>query len=173
MAFVPEDGTGLPTANSYATVAAYAAYWIERGVDLSQYPTEPKQESLVLGTDHIELFFGCRLYGFKATSEQALQFPRIYLYDSLGAAITGVPTKVKNALFEYAYRVLKTGTELVPDPVIDPSGMQVQATFEKVGPIEERITYTGSERVLLPPYPKADAWLKEFMSGGQGSSYRA
>lgn len=172
MAFTPEDGTGLAGANSYASVAAFAAYWLERGVDLSQYLLEDKQASLVLGTDHIELFFGPNLLGFKATSEQALQFPRIYLYDSLGAAVTGVPAKVTYALFEYAYRHLSTGKALVPDPVVDPSGLQIQASFKKAGPLEKRTTFISSAPRLLPPYPKADAFLKEFVRAS-GGSHRA
>ncbi len=172
MAFVPEDGTGLANANSYGSVAAYTAYWLELGVDLSQYVTETKQSSLVAATQHIDLFFGCRLFGFKATSEQALEFPRVYLYDSLGVPIEGVPTKVKYATFEYAYRIVVNEKPLVPDPTVDPSGLQVQATFKKVGPLEKRTTFLSSVPKLLPSYPKADAYLKEFISGG-GGSHRA
>jgi len=172
MAFVPEDGTGLTNSNSYASVAAFAAYWIERGKDLSQYLQDQKETALVQGTDHIEVFFGPKLYGFKETSEQALEFPRIYLYDSLGKLITGVPVKVTYALFEYAYLILTTNKPLAPNPEVDVSGLQVSATFKKVGPIEKRVTFTGDKRVTLPPYPKADAYLKDFVCSMSGS-YRA
>lgn len=172
MSFVPEDGTGLSNANSYASVAALSAYWLERGADMSQYLLDQKQVALVAGTDHIELFFGDRLYGFKASSTQALLFPRIYLYDTLGVPVIGVPAKVTYALFEYAYLLLTLKKPLVPNPVVDPSGLQVQATFKKVGPLEKRVTFTGSETRALPPYPKADAWLKEFISAS-GGSHRA
>lgn len=172
MAFVPEDGSGLPAANSYASVDAFAAYWLERGKDLSQYLEGQKETALVQGTDHIEVFFGPKLYGFKATSEQALEFPRVCLYDSLGQPITGVPTKVTYALFEYAHLILTTKKPLAPNPEVDASGLQVQATFKKVGPLEKRVTFTGDKRVTLPPYPKADAYLKEFVCS-MGGSYRA
>lgn len=174
MAFVPEDGTGLPNANSYASVAALAAYWSERGKDMSQYLLEQKEAALVQGTDHIEVFFGPKLNGFKETSEQALEFPRCYLYDSTGRLITGVPARVTYALFEYAHLILTTKKPLAPNPEVDASGLQVSATFKKVGPLEKRVTFTGDKRVTLPPYPKADAYLKEFLSSsGNGSSYRA
>lgn len=172
MAFVPEDGTGLPNANSYASVAAFAAYWIERGKDLSQYLQEQKESALVQGTDHIEIFFGPKLYGFKASSEQALEFPRVCLYDVFGTPITGVPAKVTYALFEYAHLILTTKKPLAPNPEVDASGLQVSATFKKVGPLEKRVTFTSDKRVTLPPYPKADAYLKEFLSSS-GGSYRA
>lgn len=172
MAFVAEDGTGLANANSYGSVASYAAYWLELNIDLSQYLLEDKQASLVAATQHIDLFFGCRLFGYKATSTQALEFPRLCLYDQLGVAITGVPTKVKYATFEYAYRELSTGKALAPDPVVDTTGLQMQATFKKVGPLEKRTTFLSNEPKLLPSYPKADAFLKEFAWGG-GGSHRA
>lgn len=172
MAFVPEDGTGLANANSYSDVEALTAYWESRGVEMSQYLTTSKQAALVQSTDHIDLFFGPRLYGFKATSQQALEFPRLYLVDSTGTPIEGVPVKVTYALFEYAYRILTTKKPLVPDPVVDTTGLQIQATFKKVGPLEKRTTFTTSARTLLPPYPKADAWMKEFISDS-GGSHRA
>lgn len=172
MAFVPEDGTGLANANSYASVAAFQAYWLERGKDLTQYLQGQKESSLVQGTDHIEIFFGPKLYGFKKTSAQALEFPRVCLYDALGTLIEGVPLKVTYALFEYAHLILTTKKPLAPNPEVDPSGLQVQATFKKVGPLEKRVTFTQDKRVTLPPYPKADAYLKEFVSSS-GGSYRA
>lgn len=172
MAFVVEDGTGLADANSYDSVESFTEYWTSRGKEMSQYLLASKQAALVQSTDHIDLFFGPRLLGFKATPEQALAFPRIYLYDCQGNVIEGVPQKVKNALAEYAYRILTTAKPLVADPVVDPTGLQVTATYKKAGPLEKRVTYSGSAPTTLPPYPKADAWLQEFLSA-QGGSHRA
>lgn len=172
MAFVVEDGTGLANATSYGSVAELGSYWLDLGIDMSQYLPGVKEAGLVAASQHIDLFFGHRLLGFKETYEQALEFPRIYLYDSCGRIIEGVPTKIKHAVFEYAQRVIVNKKPLVADPVVDVTGYQVLSTFKKVGPLEKRTTFTGSARATLTPYPKADAFLKDFISSS-GGSFRA
>lgn len=173
MAFVPEDGTGLADANSYVTLAEFQAYWIERGIDMSQYSDTDKQVSLVLATEHVDLFWGPKFFGYKMTKEQALEFPRHCIYDSDGYLVEGVPKKLKAAVCEYAKRNLVDNVVLAPDPTTDPSGLQVNVVYKKVGPIEKRTTFTGSVPKTLPSYPKADAYLKEFVWGTGGGSYRA
>lgn len=173
MTFVPEDGTGLTDANSYVTLVEFQTYWIDRGIDMTQYVDLDKQVSLVLATEHVDLFWGPRFLGYKMTKEQALEFPRHCLYDTDGYLVEGVPSKLKAAVSEYAKRHLVDNVILAPDPTRDPSGMQVQVTYKKVGPIEKRTTFTGSVPTTLPSYPKADAYLKEFVWGAAGGSYRA
>lgn len=174
MAFVPEDGTGLPNSNSYGSLAELQAYWIERGVDMTTLYTQPnRQSALVQACDHIELFYGPRLLGYKASAAQALEFPRLYLYDRYGNLQEGVPIKVKYAQFEYAERILSENVVLAPDPTVDPTGLQIQSTYKKVGPLEKRLTYSSGAPRLLPVYPKADAYLNDFIWGSGGGSYRA
>lgn len=172
MAFIVEDGTGLANSNAYVSIAEFQEYWLSRGIDMSQYLELQKQSAIVLSSDHVDIFFGPKLIGYKSTGEQAMAFPRHCLYDRDGYLVEGVPTKVKYAIHEYAKRILADNVVLAPDPAFDSSNLQVQATFEKVGPIEERTTYTTGSRRLLPPFPKADALINEF-TWRSGGSYRA
>ncbi len=175
MAFVVEDGTGIANANSYVSVAAFIAYWVERGIEMSQYTQAQTEAALVLSTDHVDIFYGRKFIGYKATQEQALQWPRHCAYDINGYYVESdvVPTRLQYAICEYAKRILADSVVLAPDPTVDATGQQVYANFEKVGPIEERITYTTGSRRLLPPFPKADALVNEFTWGTGGGSYRA
>lgn len=173
MAFVAEDGTGLANSNSYGSLDEFQAYWLERGQDMTQFTEGNRQSALVQACDHIELFFGPCLFGYRASETQALEFPRLCLFDRNGFLLTGVPMKVKAAQFEYAQRILANDVILAPDPTRDASGLQIQATYKKVGPLEKRITYTTGSPRLLPAFPKADAYLRDLVYGTGGGSYRA
>jgi len=171
MAFVAEDGTGLANANSYDSVANLDAYWADRNVTLVG-TTQVKEAALIVATDYIDLVFGSRFIGFKATSTQSLAWPRIYARDENCVYITGVPIKLKYALYEYVSLIL-SGIDLMPVPIIDDSGMLLTASFEKVGPIEERKTFQATFPRTIRPYPKADSYLSSLISGACGGSIRA
>lgn len=165
MSFLVEDGTGLASANSYASVAEARAYWIDRGVTFTQ--GDPAlQVALVLSTDYIELRFAGRFKGciqFPPTQSpvflgQRLSFPRLYVYDRNGYCITGVPQKVKDTTAEYMSRVLANGS-LMPDPTNDPT-----VTMEKIGPI--MTSFLPGATQIVKPYPTADRLLSEFMFTG-------
>jgi hypothetical protein len=76
MAFVIEDGTGLPNANTYATVAMYRAYHTERGRDVSSQLDAAVQGYLVRATDFVEKTFATQWKGTRETMVQALAHPR-------------------------------------------------------------------------------------------------
>lgn len=173
MAFVVEDGTGLTNSNSYVSVAEFQAYWLDRGIDMTQYTIDQKQVSLVLASEHVDIFFGPLLLGYKLVTDQAMEFPRACLYDRSWVLQEGVPRKVKSAVSEYAKRHLADNVVLAPDPTSDPSGLQVQSMFKKAGPLEKRIVYTTGAPRLIPKFPKADALLKDFTWGTSGGSHRA
>lgn len=175
MAFVVEDGTGKDDANAYITPAEMTQYHLDRGVEISaQYNDTDLQRSIVKATDYFEEEFGPDVLGIKLVVTQALRFPRAYLFDPEYSCvpITGVPAKLKNAIAEYALRELITPGSLQPDPIESDTGLQVLSTTEKVGPIEERITYTGSAAKTRKSFPKGDKWLTDFL-GPQGGSQRA
>ena len=96
---------------------------------------------------------------------QVLEFPRQYLYDQAGILVDGVPVKLQEAMYEYAYRA--QSTILAPDPTVDASGLRVTGRKKKVGPIETDITYAEAQiPVITKPYPAADRLLQEYVSRG-------
>lgn len=176
MTFVVEDGTGtVATANSYISTAYFGTYWLDRGVDVGTFSVTLQQNALVRAADYIDLVWGEHFRGFKLLSTQPLEFPRQCLFEPDGfcTPVTGIPERLKRAAAEYGYRSLTGNGELMPDPVTDETGLQVEATYEKVGPIEERKTFLGSSIKRIQPYPKADMLIARYTDGGQGSSYRA
>lgn len=176
MAFVVEDGNGLANSNSYESVADFDAYCNARGMEISsQYNDTDKQRALIRGSEYIDLGPGMKFLGRRLLVTQAMKFPRACLPDPefCGTYITGIPLKLTYALSEYAYRELLDPGGLMPDLLVDDTGLQVQTSYEKVGPIEERKIYLGSSPKTIRPYPKADAWLADFVSPGQARSYRA
>lgn len=176
MAFVLEDGTGLANSNAYITPAEMTAYHLDRNVEIAaQYDDTQKQRAIVVASDYVDLVWGPNLRGLVLVQGQSLMFPRQYLYSKQSPCLplTGVPAKLKYAVAEYALREMITPGSLMPDPVVNETGMQVASTFEKVGPIEERVIYTGSVALTVKPFPKADRWMYDFVTDTQGGSFRA
>lgn len=176
MAFVLEDGTGLDDSNAYITPAEMTAYHLDRGTEISaQYDDTLKQRAIVAASDYVDLVFGPRLFGLQLVQGQAMKFPRQFLYDPefYYTAIVGIPTKLKNAVAEYAILELLNPGALLPNPVVSETGLQVASTYEKAGSVEERITYIASSVKTVKPFPKADRWMRDFISGTDGGSVRA
>lgn len=124
---VVEDGTGLPNANSYVTVAEAEAYietrlnsaeWTDASADL-------KAIAVLNATRSIDV--NMEWAGYRATQAQALDWPRIYVPDSRYSmdhwvrdplapiGIYGptypsdeVPARIKEATAELAAEFLKT-----------------------------------------------------------------
>lgn len=94
MAFVVEDGTGLPDANSYASVAEADAYHADRGNTAWAGIEVVKESALVRATDYIEQVYSGRWKGARLTDNQALEWPR--------TAAEGIPSHIKQAVFQLA-----------------------------------------------------------------------
>lgn len=165
--FIVEDGTGLTDSTSYASVAFADAYFTDRGNSAWTGATEVKEAALIRATDYIESRFSERFKGKQLSSEQALSFPRSSLYDVNGQLVEGVPIKLQKACVEYAVRALTI--DLMPDPTIEESGFLLTGKTEKVGPIEESVSYSGGRGsiVTLRPYPSADRLLTAFITTRQ------
>lgn len=167
MAFTVEDGTGLSDSNAYITTAFSDTYFGDRGnetwVDLD---AEIKQYAIIKATDYLDWRWCYK--GTIASSTQALQWPRDYVYDSLGSLITGVPTQIEKACAEYAFRIISdsgTATEdLSPDPVYDETGGKVIEFKNKVDVIEEMKKFSDSVNITtIRSYPQADNLLKDLV----------
>lgn len=105
MAFTFNSTASSASANSYASVTEfddYVASHVFLDLNLS---TEQKQKLLAMATRLLEsLTFG----GYKPTTTQALQFPRVGLVDKHGISIdqTVIPTPLKDAQIELALWLL-------------------------------------------------------------------
>ena len=157
--FQVEDGSGLPDANSFASVAFADAYFADRGVTTWAGPNADKQTALVRGTDYINSFFEKRFKGVQLTDTQALCFPR----DVAGA----LPTALLKATSEYALRAL-TGTQLAPDLQTSASGQLVLEERKKLGPLEKETKYSERTAATMRAYPAADALLTKLLKYSSG-----
>lgn len=63
MAFIVEDGTGVKSANSYATVQEFKDYFADRPEDVSAILDATIQTLLVAATDYIDRRWGLRFLG--------------------------------------------------------------------------------------------------------------
>jgi hypothetical protein len=162
MAFVPEDGTGLPDANSFVDVAYADDYFTSIGNVAWTGEDTAKQAWLIQATSYIVTAFGSRLGCYtKLNEEQALPFP---------TEENGMPPALLTATCEYAVRA-KAGP-LMPDPVLDATGFAVVTTRKKVGPIEKEFSVAGgsSQPQLYRSYPYPDSMMRSILCPGTGGN---
>lgn len=162
MAFVAEDGTGLPNANSFVDVAFADDYFATLGNTAWTGVDSLKQGWLVQATSYICTVFRLRLGCYTPLAEdQALPFP---------SEENGMPKALLTATCEYALRA-KSGP-LAPDPLVDASGFAVVTTRKKVGPIEKEFSIAGSssQAQLYRSYPLPDAMMQSILCPGGGGT---
>lgn len=168
MAFTVEDGTGVTSANSYASVEFADAYFAERGNDVwaAISADADKEVLLIQATDYIEKVFGRRFLGEMVATDQALSWPR----KEAGAyPATAIPILLQKATAEYALRA--NDGPLMPDPTIDASGFSTVVTKKVIGPIEKDYTVMGGPRPrLVRSYPAADALMASLLQPGTGGT---
>ena len=137
MSLIVEDGTGLAGAESYVSVADADTYHDKRGntawVTLT---TAQKERLLRIATDYMVAVYRLRWDGYRYTTTQSLDWPRIYVpvRDILSVNaypeyvdFDVVPQQVKDACAELAYKA--NSETLLAD-------LEQGVTKEKVGPIE-------------------------------------
>lgn len=139
MSIIVEDGTGLSTANSYATETEADTFHSDKGNTAWASATSAQKEAaLTYATRYID---SLRFPGSIKVYNQSLKWPRYSAYDSEGRLIEGVPVKVKEAVFALALHYVNEGS-------IEPNRSDVGETKrEKVGPLEtEYFRFTGRNR---------------------------
>lgn len=169
MPLIAEDGTGLPAANSYASLAFADDYHnLRQNSSWAAATTQARESALVRATDYIETRFRARFMGVKEYRTQSLSWPRNYVYDLDGYEIDGVPKEIQHATCEYALRALTTPV-LAPDQ--SPDAGRVQSKTVRVGPLQESFSYavtpsgsSATSGLLLPKYPAADLLISPFLS---------
>lgn len=186
MAFVPEDGTGLATSNSYSTVQEIKDHHTDRGLTLAvSFLDTQIQASAVRATDYMDKRWGRRYRGWKRSNSQALEFPRLDAFDDADFILAPRPSALLKAHAEYTLLDLQLTTLTpLPDvsfPTVDPStgtittgtGQLVRAR-DVVGPIEtdrqyaasgsnKPMTSSGNNIQSVREYPIADLWMEEII----------
>lgn len=166
MALVVEDGTGLSTANCYVTRAEANAYFADRPTQDAVWDAaigSQKDEALILATMYLDAVYGGSWIGDRAVEGQALDWPRAAAETPDGRVLssTAVPQEVKDAVFEAAVRAAPVGSDtLLPD--LDNPG-DIESEFNKVGPIETRIKYSGAGASQQKKYGIIDGILRRLI----------
>ncbi len=170
MAFLVEDGTGLPLANAYVSTAAFKAYHKDRSNSLGTAGSSEIKDAIIKATDYMDRRFKNRFIGRRkdqdrsstaTTGAQRLEWPRENARLPAGVLLDAesVPIEVEEACFEYAFRALTI--TLAPDPTVDDRNQAVVLSKVKVGPIEEETEYaTGGQQFQFRTYPEVDAILR-------------
>lgn len=155
MAFTVQGDTPVAGANAYIDVAAYRAYWEDRGVDTSSTTDDSIKFAIVKATQYLDLRF--EYVGERLSRDQELEWPRQFAYNDRGYSVSGLPTAVKSATAEYASRAL--AASLLADPDYDATGRPLKSKEETVGPLTEKYEYEAHGVFQMPDYPQADRIL--------------
>lgn len=129
MSLIVEDGTGMETAESYASVAQADARLAALGMTnwATITPTE-KEQALRRATVAMVQFCGGRWKGTRLYRVQALDWPRYGVeVDGYAVPSTEVPVDVRNACIDLAIKA--AAGDLNPD-------LSRAVKREKVGPLE-------------------------------------
>lgn len=159
MTIIVEDGSNIPNANSYVTVAELDAFAALRGYTLPTTEAD-KEVLLVKGTDYTESF-RARFQGTKTFSDQSLQFPRTGVYiDGYPLNSQTIPQDLKNAQMQAAIETSLSGGDIQPN-----TGKNIKR--EKVDVIE--VEYQDNNGALYAPtFPKVDTYIDPLLKAGGG-----
>lgn len=155
MAFLAENGSGLPEANSLTSLEHADEYHEDRGnVAWAAMAESEREQRLILATDYVVDVFGPALAGKPATTVQGLPFPR------LGSMF--VPHKVQDAVAELAL-ISKTSSLL---GVAKRGKKSVQ-----VGPL--KVEYDPVESESRVKFPSAVLKLAPFLATFGAGAFQA
>jgi len=158
MTLVIEDGSIVPGANSYITVAEYSAWADARfGVSRSTASScDEDAERLILRA--MDYFEAQEFIGYKKQSDQPLQWPRNDVYiDSYYVSNSTIPNEVKISIYELAYAEEQGNGEL--------TAVDRKVKREKVASIEVEYADGSSSTVTNRAVPNA---MKKLLEAGGG-----
>ena len=141
---VVETGTGSATANSYVTEVFCTTYFQNQGGNTAWDAADTMQRAwaLMQASNWIDLSYGDRFVGLRASSTQALEWPRSFAYDRQGEELASVPLALQRATAEMARRYLEDSTQFFADTAAASNVVQDSVS---VGPITIAKTYAGTK----------------------------
>lgn len=165
MAIIVEDGTGVPGANSYASVAQLRVYGATYGITLPV--ADADCEVLLLNAMRfIEAQTG-RFMGMRFNDSQVLSWPRYHVWvDNRYILENEIPIDLVNAQLDIAAR--SQGIDLFPTR----TSSQAAVLSKTVGPIS--VTYANaSNNSSAPRFPFAEALLARLFNYRKLTAYKA
>jgi len=155
MAIVIEDGTGKADAEAYISVADADAFHAARGNNLWGTLSESeKEQSLRRGTDYLMGAYRLRWKGFRVSSIQSLDWPRVGVcVDGYDVDSGNVPAAVSRACAEIAFKAAQG--ELAED-------LERGIVREKIGPMETEYDKNSPQHKR---YRSIDLMLAPYLSG--------
>lgn len=162
-----EDGTGIEDANSYADASEARAYATLRGIALPAVPSsgvDPVEPWLIKAADYLE---SLNYIYFKATTDQALSWPRKVKSDDVDPDLYILPTLLIKAQCQLVIEQFN-GIDLMPTTAGGRDGQFV--VREKIDVIETM--YSEKLGTLsTPTMPAVNALLRDLVvrGGGAGS----
>lgn len=137
--------------NSYVSIEYADNYFSARGFSLWDEKTESEKEILLINsTDFIDIAF--RWKGRKENPGQALNFPRVELFNDYGEAVEGIPRAVKDSVCESA-KLLAENKSLFQS-----SNENGNVISEKIG--ELAFTYDGKKKIDSSLYDSINLRLR-------------
>jgi len=91
MAFIVEDGTGVPDSNSYLSVSEAETILTDLG-----YDTFPTESDLVNASLYVDMYIDPA--SFMLTEDQGLLWPRVKFTDNQGREVEGIPKALKRTV---------------------------------------------------------------------------
>tara|TARA_R110000824_G_scaffold59323_9_gene159395 strand:- start:717 stop:1250 length:534 start_codon:yes stop_codon:yes gene_type:complete len=165
LAIIVEDGTGVPNANSYTSVAAADAYFLirENPAAWTGATTDAKEEALRMSTAYLTEQFGNRWRGVIDSDTQGLDWPRSGVVDGdtgLSYDSNEMPGRLRNATAEVAVRYI-AGTALRPD--VEPGDGNITSSTMSVGGISMTEDFVGMA-TTAPVFPVVKQQLRSLLT---------
>ena len=165
MTITVEDGTGLPNADAYVSVADADAYHAAQGspTSWSSASTSAKEDGIRQATTYLDAKFARRWKGARSNELQALRWPRCNVIDLDGYLVDSksIPARLEHATAELALKVVE-GDVLLVD--VANAGASTTKDRVKVGPIEVEEGFSdGSSGSQQIAFVKARALLADFL----------
>ncbi|KNY21588.1 DnaT-like ssDNA-binding protein [Methylobacterium sp. ARG-1] len=165
MSLIVEDGTGLPEAESYASVETADAYHQARGNAAWTGDDAAKEAALRRGTEYLDGLYRTRWLGQMSTFDQGLAWPRAYARVPGGYLPSDtLPKALVRACCEVALRELQTPGGLTPD--IFPGERVVSETVDV---LEVEYADGGAPTDVLPVIVAVERIVAPLLRSASGS----
>lgn len=166
MTLIVEDGTGLETAEAYASAAEADDYFSMRGDTVwSALGPSVKEQHLRLATDYIESLYLGDWQGERVSQVQRLAWPRYgVVRDGYVLDAAPLPRELKEACFESA--VASASGTLVTNAVEAGSSGLVEEEEVRIGTLLTRTKYVGGRSAFARQFPATASRLDALTGGG-------